>query len=218
MNSLSSVLGIRVILGLAIVSTMLCAAILATNDISSLDHGIILMLRSAGNGGQPYGPPWVDSFVRDVTALGSFGILALSVLSVTTYLVLRGKRADAVFVFVTTCSGWLLSHALKFAVVRGRPDIVPHGVTVTSSSFPSGHSMNSAIVYLTFAVLLARSLQDPRLARFAMSLALIVIISVGLSRVYLGVHWPSDVLGGWAFGAIWVLLAVAIHRRFTSNV
>ena len=149
---------------------------------------------------------------RDITALGGTAVLSFLTLAVGTYLLLDGKKRMAFFVVGSIASGLLLSTTLKTAVNRPRPDIVPHLVTVSTSSFPSGHSMMSALTYLTLGALLARSQERKRLKAFAMVAAAMLALLVGLSRVYLGVHWPTDVLAGWTAGAGWAVLCWVTAR------
>src|SRR5215510_15424411 len=100
-----------------------------------------------------------------------------------------------------TGGGLVVASLIKDLVARPRPDILMHSVYVSSFSFPSGHAMMSAVTYLTLGALTAREFKRPLLKAYVMALAVIVTLLVGLSRVYLGVHWPSDVLAGWSLGA-----------------
>jgi undecaprenyl-diphosphatase len=111
----------------------------------------------------------------------------------------------------------LLSALLKDAFGRARPDLVPHGVEVHTLSFPSGHAMLAAATYLTLGALLARVQPHPRVKTYVLTVAAVLTVLIGVSRVHLGVHWPSDVLAGWCVGAAWALLcwmaAVWLQRR-----
>jgi undecaprenyl-diphosphatase len=147
---------------------------------------------------------------RDVTALGDFAILGFVLLAVTIFLVLARQIRMALFVLASILSGMILAAVLKNLFERNRPALIPpvagaHDLYLTTSSFPSGHAMMSAIVYLTLGALLARLVRDLHLKIYVLSVALSVALLVGLSRVYLGVHWPSDVAAGWAIGAAWAL-------------
>jgi undecaprenyl-diphosphatase len=128
-----------------------------------------------------------------------------------------GKRATALLVLVAIVGGTLLSHGLKLGFERPRPDLVPHATRVYTASFPSGHAMLSAVTFLTLGALLARAEKSRRVSAFIMTLAIIVTLMVGVSRVYLGVHWPSDVIAGWSVGAAWAALcwfvALQLQRR-----
>ena len=175
----------------------------------AFDESILLALRVPGNLSDPIGPLWFEEMVRDMTALGSTGVLTLMVLAVTGFLVMTRKGHAALVVLVAVISGVLISQTMKWAYARPRPELVPHGAEVYTASFPSGHAMMSAIVYLTLGALLARTQANPGVKAYILSGAVILTALVGLSRVYLGVHWPTDVLAGWALGGVWALLCVS---------
>ncbi len=127
------------------------------------------------------------------------------------------KRAAAWLVLASVAGGTLLSVILKLVFARPRPDAVPHLITVSSASFPSGHAMLSAVVYLTLGALLSRVEGPPRVKIYVLSIAVLLTLMIDMSRVHLGVHWPTDVLGGWCAGAAWATLcwriALALQRR-----
>ncbi|MBU1253920.1 MAG: phosphatase PAP2 family protein [Alphaproteobacteria bacterium] len=177
------------------------------------DSQVILALRNANDLSDPLGPLWVEELGRDFTALGGVGVLTLLTLSVAGYLWLIGKVRAMLLVLGAIGSGLLASTVLKQGFDRPRPDLVPHDSLVYTASFPSGHSMMAALTYLTLAALLARVLPNRATKVYFLALAVIVTVGVGVSRVYLGVHWPSDVLAGWAVGASWALLFWIIARR-----
>lgn len=176
------------------------------------DSEVLLALRNADDLSDPIGPPWVEELGRDFTALGGVGVLTLLTLSVAGYLWLVGKVRAMLLVLGAVGSGLLVSTLLKVSFDRMRPDLVPHESLVYTASFPSGHSMMAAITYLTLAALLARVQPNRATKVYFLFLALIITVGVGVSRVYLGVHWPSDVLAGWAVGASWALLFWLIAR------
>lgn len=175
-------------------------------DTHGIDEAILLSLRTPGDHSDPLGPGWVEELGRDVTALGGVGVLTFITLASVVFLILSGKHRAAMFVAAAIASGVLVSVALKSGFDRPRPGLVPHGSIVNSASFPSGHSMMSALVYLTLGALLARLQPKRRLKAYVILLSLLVTVAVGISRVYLGVHWPTDVLAGWAAGAAWAML------------
>jgi undecaprenyl-diphosphatase len=177
------------------------------------DRGLLLALRSAADPALPWGPPWVQEMARDFTALGGVAVLSLMTVAVIGYLVLAGKRHAAAAVFVAVAGGLMLSTLLKLGFDRARPDIVPHGSFVYTASFPSGHSMMAAVTYLTLGALLARVEASIRIKIYLLSVAVFLTVLVGASRVYLGVHWPTDVAAGWAVGAAWALLCSLVMRR-----
>ena len=174
-------------------------------DIAAFDRGTLLMLRLPDDPATPLGPIWLESVARDITALGSVTVLGMVVASVTIFLLLAGKTRASLFVMIASLGGALIATALKAAYDRPRPNLFSHGDLVLSASFPSGHAMISAVVYLTLGALLARLVRPVKLKIYVMSLALSLTFIVGLSRIYLGVHWPTDVLAGWIAGAGWAL-------------
>jgi undecaprenyl-diphosphatase len=181
------------------------------------DTALLLALREPGAPADPRGPRWLEEAARDVTALGSLVVLAGLTLAVAGFLALAGKRHVALLVTVAVAGGQLLNHLLKTGFDRPRPDLVPHAAQVFSSSFPSGHAMTAAATYLTLGALVARVQERRRVRVYLLAVAVAVTILVGVSRVYLGVHWPSDVLAGWAAGAAWAALcwlaALWLQRR-----
>ena len=181
------------------------------------DSRVILALRNANDLSDPLGPLWVEELGRDFTALGGVGVLTLLTFSVAGYLWLIGKARAMFLVLGAIGSGLLASTLLKQVFDRPRPDLVPQDSLVYTASFPSGHSMMAAITYLTLAALLARVLPDRTTKIYFLFLAVIVTIGVGVSRVYLGVHWPSDVLAGWAVGASWAMLFWLIARQLQQR-
>jgi len=175
-------------------------------ETHAVDVAILLSLRDPDDSNDPLGPGWVEELGRDATALGGLGVLIFITLASVVYLMLRRKRRAALFLAAAIAGGMVLSFALKSGFDRPRPDLVPHDQIVYTSSFPSGHSMMSALVYLTLGALLARMQPNRRLKIFFFVLAAMMTLFVGISRIYLGVHWPTDVLAGWAAGAAWAML------------
>jgi undecaprenyl-diphosphatase len=178
----------------------------------SIDSAILLALRDPGDPGSPIGPAWLPGTVRDITALGSTVVLTMLTIAALGYLLLLGRTHMAALLAVAMAGGTMLSSLLKAFFERPRPDIVPQLTDVTSLSFPSGHAMMSAVAYLTIAVLMARSSPSPLVRLYLVIVAALITILVGLSRIYLGVHWPSDVLAGWCGGASWALACWLVAR------
>ena len=175
-------------------------------DTSSFDRTILLSFREPGDMSNPLGPEWLESVMRDFTALGGVAVLVTFTLLVAGFLLLTRKRHAAWMVIVSVIGGVALSNLLKWGFGRPRPDIVPHATMVYTQSFPSGHAMLSAVVYLTLGALMARTQADVQVKAYVLFAACLLTVVVGVSRVYLGVHWPTDVLAGWAVGASWALL------------
>lgn len=182
-------------------------------DTRAIDQAIILAFRVPGDPADPIGPSWVEESVRDLTSLGSAPALVIAVLAIVGFLALAKAWRLAIFTLVASGGGLILSSLLKFVVDRPRPELVPHGNIIYTSSFPSGHSMMSAVVYLTLAALVVRLMEKRRLKAYALGVALALALMIGVSRIYLGVHWPSDVLAGWAAGAAWALACWLVARR-----
>ena len=171
----------------------------------AFDRWLMIAFRDPSDLSKPIGPPWSLDVVRDITALGSTATLTLLVTIVTTFLYATGKRHAGLFVLLTVLSGALLNSLLKLAFARARPDIVAPLTQVSTLSFPSGHAASSAVCYLTLGLMLAQTQASRSVRIHLIMTAVIVTFLVGLSRIYLGVHYPSDVLAGWFFGAAWAL-------------
>jgi undecaprenyl-diphosphatase len=186
-------------------------------DTRSFDSAVILSMRDANDRADPVGPPWFEEAVRDVTSLGSTTILILISLGVVGYLGLSGAHGAALLVMGSVGGGMAVTQFLKVTFARARPDLVSHAAKVFSESFPSGHATMSAVTYLTLGALLARVQPNAILKTYILTVAVTLTLLVGVSRVYLGVHWPTDVLAGWCFGAAWAiacwLCAVWLQRR-----
>lgn len=176
-------------------------------DTQAFDRRLLLLLRNPANPADPIGSRALEEAMRDVTALGGFTVITLvTLIAVTAFLIHRRPR-HALIMGLTVGLANISSNVLKSAYGRPRPDLVPHGSYVYSASFPSGHSTLSAAMYLTLAMLIA-SLEPHRGTKVMVYvLAGLMVLAIGFSRVYLGVHWPSDVLAGWSLGAAWALTA-----------
>jgi undecaprenyl-diphosphatase len=162
---------------------------------------------------RPLGPGWLLEAVRDVTSLGGVLLRNVFALAAVVALLFMGLRREAALLALTVAGGWLAGFAIKVLVGRPRPEIVPHLTEAGGASFPSGHSFNSAVVFiavaLAFATLSTR--QSVRLTVIAAAVAL--SLAVAWSRVWLGVHFPTDVAAGWIGGAGWAFLATALLQR-----
>jgi undecaprenyl-diphosphatase len=182
-------------------------------DARAVDLWVLHQLRTGDQGLTPIGPPWLQEAIRDLTALGSPAVLTLTVAAVWGYLLMARQGAMAWLALGSAGGGLMVAFALKSLFSRARPDPVFHATLASGYSFPSGHAMMSAVVYLTLAALIARLADTSRLRLYVMSAAATLTGLVGLSRIYLGVHWASDVAAGWAAGAAWALLCWLLAER-----
>jgi undecaprenyl-diphosphatase len=177
------------------------------NETAPIDQAVILAMRVPGHPSDPIGPPMFEEAVRDVTALGGTTVLILVAVMACLGLLYFRKRREAAVFLATVLSAEIVSEGLKLVFSRPRPNLVPHGAYVYSHSFPSGHSLLSAATFLTLAAILSATQSQRRFKVFVFTMAILLTAAIGLSRVYLGVHWPSDVLGGWTLGAAFALVA-----------
>jgi undecaprenyl-diphosphatase len=186
-------------------------------ETRNVDAWVLRSLRRQAAPAVPLGPRWLTDDMRDLSALGGRAVLLLVTAAVVLYLWLARTYHIMWLVLGAAVGGQLLCAVLKAAFARPRPDIVPHLTPAAFSSFPSGHSMSAAVVYLTIGLLLARLTDRTRLRIYFLTLASFATFLVGISRVYLGVHYPTDVLAGWAAGSVWAtccwLLAGYLQRR-----
>ena len=217
-GALAPVLERRVLVSLLLIAGGLWLVMALADEIREgeqfrLDREILLLFREPGDPAEPIGPYWLESAVRDVTALGGTTIISMVTLVTAGFLMLSGKRNAAVLVLVSILGAVVLSYAIKAGIERPRPELFPHGVEVYTASFPSGHATGSAATYLTLGALLARLQPRRRLKIYLMAVAVLLTLLIGLSRLYLGVHWPSDVLAGWTLGACWALLCWTVVRQ-----
>jgi undecaprenyl-diphosphatase len=161
----------------------------------------------------PLGPSWVAEAVRDITALGGVILRIFFAAAALTALVFLGLKREALKLFGTLASGWLVGVMIKAIVGRSRPEIVPHLTEAGGMSFPSGHSFNAAVVYIAMALAFA-ALSRRRSVRWTViGCAFAASLLIALSRVWLGVHYPSDAVAGWLGGAGWAFIALAVLCR-----
>lgn len=192
----------------------------AEGETHAIDRALLMALRHPENPARPIGPDWLVTGAADITAFGSVAGLSLIVLLIAGVFVAFRRFREAAVLVAAPASGVAVSQMLKLAFGRERPEVSLHAVEVVNASFPSGHAMLSAVVYLTLAALVARFTERKRLKAYALAAGVLVSILVGLSRVYLGVHWPTDVLAGWCLGAAWALgwwLAVWLYERLARK-
>ena len=180
-------------------------------ETQQFDVWAVALLRHPQQPALPRGPQWLAEAGRDITALGSNPVLVLLVAAVAGLLCLQGQYKTTALVLLATLSGLVLMLLLKHIFDRPRPDFLSHLPTMTQS-FPSGHSMLAAVVYLSLGALLAQREPVRRIKAYFLCVALGVTFLVGSSRVYLGVHYPTDVLAGWTVGLAWALVWWLVAR------
>ena len=177
-----------------------------------LDDALLIALRQPGHLDRPIGPTWLLQSAIDLSALGGFTLQWLLGSACGLFLVYIGRRAEAAWLAGSVVGASVLNAGLKSMLHRPRPELVPHLANVSNASFPSGHAMISAAIYLTIGAMLAET-QPRRSARIVlMAFAGLLVLLIGASRIYLGVHWPSDVLAGWALGSVWALVVFGANR------
>lgn len=175
-------------------------------ETKDFDEWAISALRRGDSPDIPIGPTWLAEAGRDITALGGVTVLMLATLAIVGYLLMIRKFHAMWLVLAASLGGLILSTALKQSFDRPRPQLVAHLAEVYTSSFPSGHSMMSSAVYLTLGTLLARLVPRRGAKIYFLFIALLLTFLIGVSRVYMGVHYPTDVLAGWTAGLVWALI------------
>jgi undecaprenyl-diphosphatase len=196
---------------------VLLAGEVTEGGTQAFDERILRALRTANDPSVPIGPAWLEFAFLDLTALGGATVITLIVAAVAGFLCLQRRYRAALVIMLTTISGELVGSAMKHFFMRPRPTVVPHLRDALSSSFPSGHAMDSAIVYLTLGALLMRVADRRATKLYCLAMALLLTLLVGVSRVYLGVHYPTDVIGGWILGFAWASVCWLIAQRFDAN-
>ncbi|MFN3514205.1 MAG: phosphatase PAP2 family protein [Phenylobacterium sp.] len=176
-------------------------------ETDAADRWLLLALRNPADPADPLGPRWFEEAMRDVTALGGFTLLTFTVVVATLLLIFHDRRREALVFAATVILAQVSSELTKALFDRDRPALVAHGGYVYSQSFPSGHSTMAAVTFFTLATVVASVEARKRTKALIYGLAVVFVVLVGVSRVYLGVHWPTDVAGGWALGAAWAMAA-----------
>ena len=209
-------------LGLGVLFFLGIADEVVEGETQTIDQTILLMFRVNGDPATPIGGRWLREAVGDITALGGWTVLTLFVLLVVGFLLSLRRWREALVLLVAALGGTVLGQTLKGVFGRERPEESWRLVEAIHTSFPSGHAMMSAVIYLTFGALMARFANRTRVKVFGIVMGLVLTVLVGVSRVFLGVHWPSDVLAGWCVGAAWAMacwLAVwAVEKWWLKDV
>lgn len=209
------------VIGLAAAAALLAAFGLLADEVVEgdtlrFDNAVLMLFRDPTAPAVPLGPGWLFEAARDITALGSFSVLGIIVAGIVLQLLLTGAKRTALFVLIAVIGGTVISTGLKALFDRPRPDLTG-AVEVFTASFPSGHATVSAVVYLTIGAILAQ--RDPRVSVriFYIAAAALLTFIIGCSRVYLGVHFPTDVLAGWSLGTAWALLCFGVAFLLEIN-
>lgn len=186
-------------------------------ETRGFDEAVLMALRTPGDIDNPIGPLWVEGMFVDITSLGGHTTLTIITFAVIGFLLIDRKSAAALLVFVAIAGGTLISHFAKLGFNRPRPELVGQLVDVQTLSFPSGHAMLSAVTYLTLGALLTRTTTRHSVRAYFLGIAVLLTLLVGVSRIYLGVHYPTDVLAGWFLGSAWAMAcwvaALWLQRR-----
>lgn len=190
----------------------LVTAVVWSGHSESIDSAGLMFWRR-GETLLPVGPLWLLEGVRDLTALGGVLLRNLIALGALSALLFLRLRREAVLLATTIVGGWILNSLVKLMIGRPRPLIVPHLTEAGGQSFPSGHSFNSAVVYIAIALAFAAMSPSRSIRWTLIGLAIALSMTVAFTRVWLGVHFPSDVMAGWLGGAGWAFLATAILQR-----
>lgn len=191
----------------AIAAFVILAVVVRINGTVYLDEKILLFFRDPENLAVPIGPRWLEQTVVELTTLGGYPVLVTLVSAVVGFLLVSGQFGPAIFTVGAIVSGTIVSSMLKYVIERPRPEVVDHLVHTFTASFPSGHATMSAVVYLTLAALIIRLVDRFIVRLYVLCVAILLTFIVGMSRIYLGVHWPSDVLAGWSLGTAWASLS-----------
>jgi undecaprenyl-diphosphatase len=202
----------------AALAFLVLAGFIAADRSFSFDTKLVLLFRDPANPAAPLGPAWFQEAVRDMTAFGSFVGLFFMATTATLALWLCGYRHLAIGLVVSLLAALLASNGLKIVIGRERPDIVGHAALTFTASFPSGHAFLSAVTLLSIAGFVGLASRREDIKRLCIALAWVMIVLIGISRIYLGVHWPTDVLGGWLLGVAWSSIAIAwLGRKMVAS-
>lgn len=189
----------------------------ADGETGQIDRAILAAMRAPGDPHQPIGPAWLEVAMKDITSLGSTTVLTMIVIAAVGFLLVSKRFTLAGILSASMILGTVTNNLLKTVFERARPEFIADGVPIHSFSFPSGHAMLSAIMYLSLGALLARSEQRRAYKTYIIGLSIVLTLLIGVSRLYLGVHYPTDVLAGWTIGALWALATWWLARRFAPS-
>lgn len=196
-------LGALAVVALGLVTFTDLAEDMRESDGQAFDAAVLHWLQPTA--GQPRGPWWLREAAADITSLGGISVLSLFAVIAFAFLLIQRKRLSALLLALGLAGGVALSEGLKSLFERERPPALYQAVDTLNASFPSGHALLSTVFYLSLGVMLTRAFPRKRLKAFVLGAAMLIAMLVGLTRVYLGAHWASDVLAGWSVGAAWAM-------------
>ncbi len=186
-------------------------------DGQAFDQWVLSAMRPNADPSDAWGPWWLSTAANDITALGGISVLTLFATIAVIFLFLQRKRLSAILLVLGLLGGVVLSETLKAFFERARPPEAYQAVETINASFPSGHALLSTVFYLSLAVMLARAFPQRRLKGYVIGVGVVIAVLVGLTRIFLGAHWATDVFAGWSVGAAWAmilwLVSYAIERR-----
>ena len=197
-------------LALQIAFAVLASEVLE-DETAAFDQTILRAFRDTA--GMPVGPTWLKGTILNLSALGSVAVVTLIVGLAALFLVLLKRRGEAVLLVGCAVGATITLVVLKILFGRERPTVVSALATEVDLSFPSGHSLIASAVYPTLGLLLARTFTDRHLKVYVLAAAAGLTLLIGFTRIYIGVHYPTDVLGGWMLGLSWAILCALISRR-----
>jgi undecaprenyl-diphosphatase len=193
------------------------SSLVAGGETQAFDERVVRLFRHPTHPEDTIGPRWLAQAAREITALGSYSALLLIIAISALFLAAAEQRIALRTLLGASFTGYALMLLLKHSFERPRPTVVPHLTDFHSSSFPSGHALMSVVIYVTLGFQLLRIIDHQRL-RVAIIVTVVLLTTlIGVSRVFLGVHFPTDVLAGWTAGLVWSLVWLIGARRWQKR-
>lgn len=191
------------VLGASVLTFTILALTAPGGGFEEIERALMLSLRDSENPALLRGPDWLSYFMQNITALGGWPVLTVLAVALSGAFALRRRWPILLVLLAVVLGESSITGLLKDLFGRERPDFIPHLIYSSSASFPSGHAASAAAVYLTFGFAITNLMTRKVLRYYSLGAALLIIFLIGVSRVYLGVHYPSDVVAGWCVGAAW---------------